>query len=330
MKRIKILIAIGVFTMAGKAQSLPTGYEIATWYGFSKAAVSYTFDDNTPKQFTVALPLFEQFGYRTTLYPVTNWVSDWEQLKKASAMGHEIGCHSQSHPNLGSIDTAAQERELSGSKATIESQIGSGKCTTIAYPYCITGQMDITQRHFVAGRICSGQINAPTHAEDYLISSISLGDQGLNTPEALNQKCDEAATMNGWCVFLLHGIDDDGGYSPITSPTLTSHLTRIREQGHFWVAPFGQVFQYLKQRQNAIITETSSNKQRIELTLTDGLDNTLFNQPLTITKAIPNNWKKASVTQNGQNVTYKTHVNNGQRYVVFDAVPDAGGIVIKK
>jgi len=81
--------------MAGKAQSLPTGYEIATWYGFSKAAVSYTFDDNTPKQFTVALPLFEQFGYRTTLYPVTNWVTDWEQLKKASAMGHEIGCHSQ-------------------------------------------------------------------------------------------------------------------------------------------------------------------------------------------------------------------------------------------
>jgi peptidoglycan/xylan/chitin deacetylase (PgdA/CDA1 family) len=55
----------------------------------------------------------------SNFFPLT-----WEQLKYLSRTGFEIGSHTRSHFNCGSTDRAALEREIAGSKADLEQQLG--------------------------------------------------------------------------------------------------------------------------------------------------------------------------------------------------------------
>jgi hypothetical protein len=55
----------------------------------------------------------------SNFFPLT-----WEQLKYLSRAGFEIGSHTRSHFNCGSTDRAALEREIVGSKADLERQLG--------------------------------------------------------------------------------------------------------------------------------------------------------------------------------------------------------------
>src|SRR5674476_138000 len=87
------------------AQIAP-GYEIAKWHQFKTAAISYTFDDNTSKQLTVAVPLFDKYNYKITLNTVTGWGPNWTGLKAASVNGHEIASHTVTHPALNTLSVA--------------------------------------------------------------------------------------------------------------------------------------------------------------------------------------------------------------------------------
>lgn len=49
---------------AGYSQTISPPYEVATWQGFRTAAISYTFDDGCANQYTIALPMFDEFGFR--------------------------------------------------------------------------------------------------------------------------------------------------------------------------------------------------------------------------------------------------------------------------
>lgn len=60
-----VFITFG-FSNTTIAQVAPD-YQIGIWSQFKQAAVSYTFDDNTSKQLTAALPLFDQYCYEITL-----------------------------------------------------------------------------------------------------------------------------------------------------------------------------------------------------------------------------------------------------------------------
>ena len=56
------------------------------------------------------------------------------QLDELAAAGWEVGSHSETHPHLTRLNEAELRRELTGSHATIEDQLGR-PCPSIAYPY---------------------------------------------------------------------------------------------------------------------------------------------------------------------------------------------------
>jgi len=66
------------------------------------------------------------------------------------------------------------------------------------------------------------------------------------------------------------------------------------------------------------------------LTVSDGLDDTVFNVPVTFRRLLPSGWTSATVTQNGKAVPSSVAAVNSVPYVVFDAVPDAGAVVISQ
>jgi peptidoglycan/xylan/chitin deacetylase (PgdA/CDA1 family) len=79
--------------------------------GFKRPLVTLTFDDSTPNLYEYVIPQLDLVGYKSTQYVVTGATGarddngtlyQWSaaQINHAHQLGHEIGSHSEYHPNL--------------------------------------------------------------------------------------------------------------------------------------------------------------------------------------------------------------------------------------
>lgn len=334
-KRYKIHLLIVIFMAGnmGHSKTIDSPYEVGTWPGFRKAAISYTFDDGCSNQFATALPMFEEFGFKMTLFTVSDWSADnWKALKSASAAGHEIASHTVTHPRLNTMSKEQQEIELKNSQKAIDSNIPNSKCITIAYPYCNAGDIPLCEKYYIAARGCQGSIEKSTPGNFMNISSIVCGNLGsITTMENFSKRYEEAAASNGWCVLLLHGIDNDGGYSPLPSAVLRESLEYLKtHKDMFWVDTFVNVVRYIRERDAVSVKETSNQENSITIQVTDTLDNAIYNYPITIRRPLPENWQAVKILQNDKAVNANIIELNSKKYVMFDAFPDGGNIVLSK
>jgi oligosaccharide reducing-end xylanase len=140
-----------------------------------------------------------------------------------------------------------------------------------------------------------------------------------------------AASQNKWCVFLIHGVDDDGGYSPLSSTILNESLQYLdANRETFWEETFLNVVKYIKERNDVSVSEISNTGDVITVSVTDTLDDAIYSYPVTIRRPVPGGWGSADVSQNGSPVTSSIVLTGSVAYVMFDAVPDGGNVVISK
>jgi oligosaccharide reducing-end xylanase len=326
-------LSIAVLSIPGRGQSqVPQDYQIARWYQFKKSAVTYTFDDLTGKQVSVAVPIFNKFNFKATIYPVINWSPNWTSLKTLSGKGFEIGSHTMSHANLSTVDTIEQEKELRESKSSIDAHITGAKCLTISYPFCATGTMAYVQSNYIAGRICSNVIEPATPSNLYKISSIPVGSQSMvKTAKDLNSKVTQAKNAGGWCVFLIHGIDDDGGYSPILSAELDTHLIFVNNNtSDYWVTTFLDAVKYIRERNGLSIAETEITSDSIQIIPTDILNDTIYNLPVTVKRKLPAGWSGAKVYYRNSVLNSNLSAVGETNYISFDLIPDQGNWYLVK
>lgn len=309
-------------------------YEVATWQGFRTCAVSYTFDDGCAGQFSKAIPIFDEFGYKLTMFTVSGWSGgNWNKLQQAANNGHEIANHTATHADFSTIDAEAQEKELTTSNDLINSKVTGQQALTMAYPYCKKGNDALHKKYFIAARGCQGTIEGKTPADFMNVSSVICGSQGaIKTSAHFKTQANSAIQKKGWLVYLLHGVDNDNGYSPTSSDTLRKSLEYLKEnEQKVWVNTFGNVARYIKERNCASISETATTATSISLELSDTLSNNeWYDIALSIRRALPDGWNNATVSQNGTEVKDTVIIVNGVKYVQFDALPDGGTIVISK
>jgi oligosaccharide reducing-end xylanase len=335
MKKIFRCLSIAlsiITTNASFSQSVPTPYEVSTWSGFRATAINYTFDDGCSNQFNIAIPLFDEFEFKLTLFTVTNWISNWSALQSAAANGHEVAGHSASHANFGSITLEQLELELKNPRDLIESNIPDKKCITMAYPYCVLGNDSVCGIYYISARGCQGYIEPKTPKSYFNVSSLVVGDQSsINELTDFKVKFESAANSNGWCVFLLHGIDNDGGYSPITSTELRKSVEYLAaRKSKFWVTTFANATLYSKERDVVKVEETSATDTSFTLNVTDTLPDSLYIFPLTLRRPLPENWPSANVTQDSVAVPARIVLVDSVVYLTFDVVPDAGEVKITR
>ena len=315
-----------VLLAAGNAFSaVETPFEVGTWANFCQGAVSHTFDDNTANQTGIAQPMFDAKGFHMTLFTVTNWGPDWTKLKAAFAKGHEIASHSVTHPQT------MPDAECATSQATIREKVPGEPCITIAYPNCnIPNPQTELKRCYIAGRICNGQIEQKTPSDFYRIGALMAGSAGTNTADGLNNKANEAAASGGWLVWCHHGVGNDGhGYSNTATDALQANVDFLdRNRDKIWTESFGNVARYIRERDAAALSVTSSDDKSITVSLTDNLPDSIYNYPLSIRRPLPDGWTKAAVTQKGTAVEDTVVTVNSKQYVMFRAVPDGGDVVI--
>ena len=307
-----LILAITLFNLSLNLPQIPADYEIAPWHAWKQGAITYSFDDVCPGQITSAIPSLNKYDFKASFNLVTNWVKNWGSWKQAAQSGHEIASHTVSHAKL----NAAGENELSQSKQIIEQNIGQ-ECVTIVYPYCITGNKDSMSKYYISGRTCSGQLVANNIGDMFEISAYIIGNSSkYNSTQALNNLADMAAQQNKWAVYSIHGIDEDGGYSPISSSDLDQHFAYVKQQDKVWVATFKDVSKYILEANNLVISETGNDSSYIvDVSCSYQTSVTKLDTPVTIARKI--SCSNPQVKQNGSPITSTPY--NGK--VIFDVVP---------
>jgi oligosaccharide reducing-end xylanase len=306
-------------------------YEIGAWEDFRESAITYTFDDNLPNQYTTAVPDFDELGYKATFYSIIDSVKDWAKLKTMAANGHEIGSHTVKHASLGGLNDSLQTIELKTSQDIINKNVDNAKCVTLAYPYCVTSNKLITSKYYISARICSGQIESKTPADFMNISSLICGSLGgTKTVADFKSRINTTVAQKGWCVFLIHELDKGAGYSPLSSSVLKSSLYYCKIRNYkVWVSTFANVSKYIRERNASSVSEVSL-ADTITLKVTDTLDNNIFDYPITIRRPLPAGWKAAAIVQNGKELKSMYVKIDTTVYIMFNVIPDAGDIKLTK
>jgi peptidoglycan/xylan/chitin deacetylase (PgdA/CDA1 family) len=122
-----------------------------------------TFDDGFRNQFANAAPLLAERGWSACFFLVTEFVGatasqeaermcrerfhlprpvepmSWAHAEGLVKLGHEVGSHTRTHPELTALPTPALDDELAASRAEIERRLGAAPAHFSA-PYGDTGR----------------------------------------------------------------------------------------------------------------------------------------------------------------------------------------------
>ena len=321
----KVFIAATAVGMFAAGSALAQTVEIGTWAGFRKGAASFTFDDGAPSHVSDGGPLFDKYGYKATFNVVVNWNPDWSGFGNMAKNGHEIASHSNTHGQNMSGEEASSKQAIAGK---IQQKYG---VITVAYPNCNVPNKSAVLQNYVIGRICNGswQSQPDMMGKDgpsdwTMASAIMTGSTGTNDFKGNMQK---AVQQGGWIAFLTHGFEGknngSASYSPTPIGSIEDGLKWAQQNDKdIWVAPMGHVAMYIKERKAAKIEASGSGTITVKLThsIKDNVSD--YDYPLSI--RVKYDGSKAEVTQAGAKLESK--IDGG--YVYFDAVPNAGDIVI--
>lgn len=165
---------------------------------------------------------------------------------------------------------------------------------------------------------------------DYIMVHSELGtyEKGINN----------ILDVGGWSIDCIHTLG-------VTNQIWSSYNSTVSKleflkKARIWGASYTDAIMYLREYQQATVELKEMNDTTIKVSLTDTLDDYMFNHALTVKIDIPDDWTNVTVKQNGVEIPLILDLDeyyddfareactivDGFLYV--DAVPDAGEIVV--
>ena len=327
----------------------PGDAEICLWKDDKYAAISLTIDDNCRPDHDWWLEQADKHGFKLTWFVVTDNVdgfnksfngtwADWQRLADA---GHSIQSHTTNHraakkgePPIPDEDLHAMYRD---SLAAINAHVTNNVACCIAYP---RGEphREIAAQYAIA---CRGTYGAPSEVNtvDYLNVNEGNYEQGyINV--LLGGEADEPKWLNkadrrfrrGWCAVLHHLVHhgrtkEEIDASVAATEAKLANLAKYKDR--IWIDTFPAVAKYGQERDTATLKTVSSDAKRISLSLSDRMDDKLFDEPLTLKVRLPDDWRTVRATQGGNPVRAVFLSHDGHSYALVDAVPDRGAVTLE-
>jgi len=262
------------------AQDIRPAIKIARFAGDRAAAISYTFDDNLRDQFTIAVPMLNEVGFKGTFFVIARSTPDatapasnqkipprnisWEELKEMSNQGHEIANHSWSHARLTTLQAAELDDEINKAYEAISAHIGKPPLT-LAFP----------------GNASNPEVRTACLKRHVAIRTYQDAIGEKSTIDSLSAWTDKLISEKKWGVAMLHAIVQ--GYDQLKDPEIfRSHLKNVkRRENDIWVDTFANVARYEQERDNAKLEITGSDGN-VTCVVSSSLDPQRYNIPLTL------------------------------------------------
>jgi len=314
-------------------------YTIANWYDNKKAAVSITFDDCLPGQFTDAAPILEANGMKGTFFIITKNVEEqgvgWLSVINALAKGHEIGNHTVNHPDK--LETFTEEQITAEFVNANEAIYSNTKYLPVTMSYTngdgggsTEGDLkirNIVKQIFIGARAVGGEFNEYRFADEeenyFLVKSPMIFN--ATTSNEVGTSLDKTIAAGGWYCPTYHGVVN--GWIVVPKILYETHINEyVKRKQDLWFATFADIIKYHRERKSAKLVLVSEDSKSLLISLSDTLSNrVLWNQALTIILKKPDSYIY-HISQNGNNVPFKVEEN----YLIFSVIPDGGIIKLSK
>jgi peptidoglycan/xylan/chitin deacetylase (PgdA/CDA1 family) len=283
----------------------------------------------------------------------------WSQFQQIAAEGHEVGAHTMTHTDLTTLslgDTSTPKTityELEKSKSLVEQKIPGQKCISLAYPYCSFNSTveNVAANYFQVARTCGGysENSNITGLNWYSVLSANLAFDEPRKTDADDQDefnnyvniLQSTSIPNGnWAVLLAHEVVPmseiaAGGDTTMWYPLSTDWFSQLcdwlkhkSDSNQIWVETFGNVTRYIKERENFTYSLVSSTASQIQINPADGLDDTIYNYPLTVDIVVPSNWNNVNVQQGNNNSVVSAFSDGTNTLVRVHVVPDGGVLTL--
>jgi peptidoglycan/xylan/chitin deacetylase (PgdA/CDA1 family) len=235
----------------------------------------------------------------------------WPDLRRYAAQGHEIASHSITHPAMPALDEVNLLYELEKSKQEILNQLGpkytfSAECPygfenprVISYAYKIYPALRNRMPEPFLKEIDRASRQTPGSTDkDYIqwqrggTTKTPLPMMKLWVDTVLNKN-------NTWLCLTFHGVDGLG-YEAISHQVLDAYFSYIKaHENQLWIATFGDVTKYMREREHARISQ-SKKDEKITISVSNPLDKSMYNVPLTLKTYTSRAWKAIKVVQGKQ------------------------------
>ncbi|MDB4900920.1 MAG: Gellan lyase precursor [Mucilaginibacter sp.] len=265
--------------------------------------------------------------------------STWDDFRRYAAEGYEIASHSITHAGMPGLDSVNIVYELGKSKEEIKNQMGASYTFSAEVPYGYEDErvMQIAYKIYPALR---NRMPEPWLKEIDRPSKKTPGNpdkdyiqwqREINTraplPVMKSWVDTTVARHDTWLVLVIHGVDGLG-YEARPSTMLDEYFQYIKNRDNkLWIATFRDVTKYMRERESAKVQDSQRGK-KIFVTITQPLDKTMYNIPLTIKTYVSSEWKKVSVQQGKHKELVKTAYDEKGTYVLYQAHPDGTDLIL--
>lgn len=188
---------------------------------FQEPLITVTFDDGFESIYNAAMPLLQKYGIHTTQYILGGTESNsayvsWKQIAQMQKAGHEIACHTMTHPDLTTLDPGMLNYQLSQCKQELSQRFGP--IDDFASPYGAENSTTLAaiSKYFDSQRNTNGDpsngvtdadVNTAANFDRFDIIGVTVRHD--TTVQQLQALVDYAKQHNGWVVLTYHQADQD-------------------------------------------------------------------------------------------------------------------------
>lgn len=204
----------------------------------SEPVVTFTFDDAPASSAELGAAILERNGMRGTFYIAGGGcgalspngpLASIDQLRALAASGHEIGCHTFTHPAVSSITIDELAEELRRNSAFLHHHAGIIP-RNFAYPY---GDVSFRTKLYLGSRFDSCRsdyrgVNTGT-LDLGTMKCCALENASINRARIMTM-IRQAVNTNGWLIFSSHAVECNPGRFGVTPDLLAFTVAAARAE----------------------------------------------------------------------------------------------------
>ncbi|MCF7644018.1 polysaccharide deacetylase family protein [Bacillus subtilis] len=187
-----------------------------------RPVISFSFDDVPDSALYNGATILEKYGLRGTFYiagqltgisePGRKLISE-AGIAELAERGHEIGCHTYSHPNIATLNGAQLQNEIDQNHSFLSRILGkhwgaAGSQLNFAYPYNAVSYFAYRRmaKNYRSCRAGENRINRGATCLQMLFG-MEIGRPDEDVVQ-LKAEIDAVKAQPGWLIFFTHDISE--------------------------------------------------------------------------------------------------------------------------